>query len=111
MADTNNYHIDEQEKQVVEDEGSSVPIRTKHYSSYYGCTFCKRGFTKAQALGGHMNIHRKHKSLIMKKKGSKQLLEDENIGGGNLSLQVGPTHLEEENGEVDLELRLGHYPQ
>ncbi|KAI4311312.1 hypothetical protein MLD38_036218 [Melastoma candidum] len=25
----------------------------------YGCMFCKRGFTNAQALGGHMNIHRK----------------------------------------------------
>ncbi|GMN48945.1 hypothetical protein TIFTF001_018114 [Ficus carica] len=25
----------------------------------YECTFCKRGFTTAQALGGHMNIHRK----------------------------------------------------
>ncbi|KAB2061974.1 hypothetical protein E1A91_A10G126400v1 [Gossypium mustelinum] len=25
----------------------------------YECIFCKRGFTNAQALGGHMNIHRK----------------------------------------------------
>lgn len=25
----------------------------------YECVFCKRGFTNAQALGGHMNIHRK----------------------------------------------------
>ncbi|XP_038888824.1 protein LATE FLOWERING-like [Benincasa hispida] len=25
----------------------------------YECVFCKRGFTTAQALGGHMNIHRK----------------------------------------------------
>ncbi|KAK4745571.1 hypothetical protein SAY87_011883 [Trapa incisa] len=25
----------------------------------YGCIYCKRGFTNAQALGGHMNIHRK----------------------------------------------------
>lgn len=25
----------------------------------YECAFCKRGFTTAQALGGHMNIHRK----------------------------------------------------
>nr|GLL43603.1 transcriptional regulator SUPERMAN-like [Ipomoea trifida] len=27
----------------------------------YECAFCKRGFTNAQALGGHMNIHRKDK--------------------------------------------------
>jgi hypothetical protein len=25
----------------------------------YNCTFCRRGFPTAQALGGHMNIHRK----------------------------------------------------
>lgn len=28
----------------------------------YDCAFCKRGFTNAQALGGHMNIHRKDKA-------------------------------------------------
>ncbi|XP_073290503.1 transcriptional regulator TAC1-like [Primulina huaijiensis] len=33
----------------------------------YGCTFCKRGFTNAQALGGHMNIHRKDKAKAKQK--------------------------------------------
>ncbi|KAF3436183.1 hypothetical protein FNV43_RR23275 [Rhamnella rubrinervis] len=28
----------------------------------YECVFCKRGFTTAQALGGHMNIHRKDRA-------------------------------------------------
>ncbi|QCD97721.1 transcriptional regulator TAC1-like [Vigna unguiculata] len=28
----------------------------------YECIFCKRGFTTAQALGGHMNIHRKQRA-------------------------------------------------
>ncbi|XP_062172912.1 transcriptional regulator TAC1-like [Alnus glutinosa] len=28
----------------------------------YDCTFCRRGFSNAQALGGHMNIHRKEKA-------------------------------------------------
>lgn len=27
----------------------------------YECVFCKGGFNTAQALGGHMNIHRKDK--------------------------------------------------
>lgn len=28
----------------------------------YECTYCKHGFTNAQALGGHMNVHRKEKA-------------------------------------------------
>ncbi|XP_039013765.1 transcriptional regulator TAC1-like [Hibiscus syriacus] len=28
----------------------------------YECVFCKRGFMTAQALGGHMNIHRKDRA-------------------------------------------------
>lgn len=30
----------------------------------YECTFCKRGFSNAQALGGHMNIHRRDKAKL-----------------------------------------------
>ncbi|KAK1394227.1 Transcriptional regulator SUPERMAN [Heracleum sosnowskyi] len=30
----------------------------------YECHFCKRGFSNAQALGGHMNIHRKDKAKL-----------------------------------------------
>lgn len=29
----------------------------------YECEYCKRGFTTAQALGGHMNIHRKDRAM------------------------------------------------
>nr|GLL30728.1 transcriptional regulator SUPERMAN-like [Ipomoea trifida] len=28
----------------------------------YDCVYCKRGFNTAQALGGHMNIHRKDRA-------------------------------------------------
>ncbi|KAJ4842464.1 hypothetical protein Tsubulata_001818 [Turnera subulata] len=35
-------------------------------SRSYECTFCKRGFSNAQALGGHMNIHRKDKLKLKK---------------------------------------------
>ncbi|KAI3474121.1 hypothetical protein Pfo_028909 [Paulownia fortunei] len=30
----------------------------------FRCTFCKRGFSNAQALGGHMNIHRKDRAKL-----------------------------------------------
>ncbi|KAL6189503.1 hypothetical protein ACLB2K_040891 [Fragaria x ananassa] len=38
------------------DENSGTAKRS------YECTFCKQGFTNAQALGGHMNIHRKDRA-------------------------------------------------
>ncbi|XXG66333.1 hypothetical protein AAC387_Pa05g3837 [Persea americana] len=37
--------------------------RSSHVRSYE-CTFCKRGFSNAQALGGHMNIHRKDRAKL-----------------------------------------------
>lgn len=36
----------------------------------YECSFCKRGFTNAQALGGHMNIHRKDRAKAKQPTGS-----------------------------------------
>ncbi|KAJ0245683.1 C2H2-type domain-containing protein [Hirschfeldia incana] len=30
----------------------------------YICEFCERGFSNAQALGGHMNIHRKDRAKL-----------------------------------------------
>ncbi|MQL77490.1 hypothetical protein Taro_009860 [Colocasia esculenta] len=30
----------------------------------YECMFCRRGFSSAQALGGHMNIHRRDRARI-----------------------------------------------
>ncbi|KAL3518143.1 hypothetical protein ACH5RR_020732 [Cinchona calisaya] len=33
-------------------------------SRVYECSFCKKGFSNAQALGGHMNIHRKDKAKL-----------------------------------------------
>ena len=32
----------------------------------YECIFCKRGFSTAQALGGHMNIHRRDRTRVAK---------------------------------------------
>lgn len=30
----------------------------------YGCSFCKREFRSAQALGGHMNVHRRERARL-----------------------------------------------
>ncbi|KAK8670911.1 hypothetical protein V6N13_037523 [Hibiscus sabdariffa] len=137
----------------------------------YECTFCKQGFTNAQALGGHMNIHRKDRAKAKRQasssvpsrpaneeymnpryvptipnlepskyypifegqaQGNGQMHfqapvssprlphdHDEELLGANLSLQIGPTNVEDnemkikgimKEDEIDLELRLGHHP-
>ncbi|KAK7391698.1 hypothetical protein VNO78_20117 [Psophocarpus tetragonolobus] len=149
----------------------------------YECTFCKRGFTNAQALGGHMNIHRKDRakakqftldaspsinkfnsdesmalpfvseilnhppirpnySILESQRNcdmhfhppapahafyyefcnsrSRPLSFNQELRGANLSLQIGPSHVDDnihqvrrgnqKESEVDLELRLGHDP-
>ncbi|PIA60463.1 hypothetical protein AQUCO_00300162v1 [Aquilegia coerulea] len=34
------------------------------YIRSYRCSFCKKGFSNAQALGGHMNIHRRDRAKL-----------------------------------------------
>ncbi|KAD4178155.1 hypothetical protein E3N88_26746 [Mikania micrantha] len=56
-------HGDSETSSDQETSGASSPISSKEgLGRSYECTFCKRGFTNAQALGGHMNIHRKDKA-------------------------------------------------
>ncbi|XP_066393804.1 zinc finger protein JAGGED-like [Miscanthus floridulus] len=78
--------------------------------AYYECSFCKRGFTNAQALGGHMNIHRKDRGGGSKTAPPQQ---DDAGGGGSRTYGGGDVHLGLSLGrkeDVDLELRLGSYP-
>ncbi|CAL0321154.1 unnamed protein product [Lupinus luteus] len=49
-SETSSEETDHQK----EDQDDSTSFKRS-----YDCTFCRRGFTNAQALGGHMNIHRK----------------------------------------------------
>ncbi|XP_027108702.2 uncharacterized protein [Coffea arabica] len=45
-------------------------------SRLYECNFCKKGFSNAQALGGHMNIHRKDKAKLKQASMENQRLID-----------------------------------
>lgn len=47
---------------AAEPMSSSPPPATATARPYYECVFCKRGFTTPQALGGHMNIHRRDRA-------------------------------------------------
>jgi hypothetical protein len=44
------------------DASTPAPAAAASPRPYYECVFCKRGFTTAQALGGHMNIHRRDRA-------------------------------------------------
>ncbi|KZV22507.1 transcriptional regulator SUPERMAN-like [Dorcoceras hygrometricum] len=55
----------------VEQERSCIRV-----GRFYECVFCKRGFDTAQALGGHMNIHRRDKARNKPATPSKQDQED-----------------------------------
>ena len=62
---------EENDQQVKEDTATTTNKRS------YECTFCKRGFTNAQALGGHMNIHRKDRAKAKQSAGtSSKVYED-----------------------------------
>ncbi|PHU05361.1 Transcriptional regulator TAC1 [Capsicum chinense] len=41
---------------------------------FYRCSFCKRGFSNAQALGGHMNIHRRDRAKLREFSSDQNLL-------------------------------------
>ncbi|CAI9760782.1 unnamed protein product [Fraxinus pennsylvanica] len=43
---------------------SSDDLQVLGHAKSYRCTFCKRGFSNAQALGGHMNIHRRDRAKL-----------------------------------------------
>ncbi|KAK3126842.1 hypothetical protein QOZ80_7AG0563680 [Eleusine coracana subsp. coracana] len=83
-------------------EASGEGSRRAPAGAYYECSFCKRGFTNAQALGGHMNIHRKDR-------GSKSgTVPPPAAPGGSGEVPLGLSLGRSE--DVDLELRLGSYP-
>lgn len=68
----------------------------------YECVFCKRGFTTAQALGGHMNIHRKDRANNNKSatktnfappSSSKLVVDHDNYGDLGFYSTMSPSHL------------------
>ncbi|KAK1399142.1 transcriptional regulator SUPERMAN-like [Heracleum sosnowskyi] len=56
------YQQEDSTNSSGEEESDQADLQNSAISRSYECVFCKRGFTTAQALGGHMNIHRKDKA-------------------------------------------------
>ncbi|KAJ9188012.1 hypothetical protein P3X46_003954 [Hevea brasiliensis] len=57
-----NLHEDSKSSSEEETDRSEQANDDMGTGRSYECVFCKRGFTTAQALGGHMNIHRKDRA-------------------------------------------------
>ncbi|XP_060178299.1 probable transcriptional regulator RABBIT EARS [Lycium barbarum] len=51
---------------------------------FYRCSFCKRGFSNAQALGGHMNIHRRDRARL------REFSSDQNLLSLDINNSVNP---------------------
>ncbi|CAI9779062.1 unnamed protein product [Fraxinus pennsylvanica] len=64
-----------------------------HAVKSYRCTFCKRGFSSAQALGGHMNIHRKDRAKL------KEFTSDQNLLSLNIK-RMDPTADDDSHQEI-----------
>ncbi|KAI3449744.1 hypothetical protein Pfo_006409 [Paulownia fortunei] len=55
--ESNNHEESINSSEEIEQENNDLGVGRS-----YECVFCKRGFNTAQALGGHMNIHRKDRA-------------------------------------------------
>ncbi|KAK7268804.1 hypothetical protein RIF29_21513 [Crotalaria pallida] len=71
------YDISSDEESDDHQEEAQDDTTTCGTKRSYECTFCKRGFTNAQALGGHMNIHRKDRAKAAKQVSSSNKFTNE----------------------------------
>lgn len=79
ISEISSYENDQDSSQGIKDN-----IKSTIGGRFYECTFCKRGFTNAQALGGHMNIHRKDKAKSKPKGGGTDHTSNSKIAKNSL---------------------------
>ncbi|GMI69313.1 hypothetical protein HRI_000600600 [Hibiscus trionum] len=71
--------------QLEDSKSSSEDADDTGTARFYECVFCKRGFTTAQALGGHMNIHRKDRA---KSSRPRAVSDKVNVHGDNYNVTL-----------------------
>ncbi|KAJ0964354.1 hypothetical protein J5N97_029476 [Dioscorea zingiberensis] len=95
------------EEQAFVDDQSNAMI-TGLPARCYTCTFCGRMFRSAQALGGHMNVHRRDRAKLLQYSQRPENLQAQGGNNGDHDAQINECV---SNGavvdELDLELRLG----
>ncbi|KAK7287513.1 hypothetical protein RIF29_00794 [Crotalaria pallida] len=68
-----NYGKAEYTRWSTDDQGETALVRS------FTCAFCNRGFSNAQALGGHMNIHRRDRAKLRQSSEEKMTYVDISI--------------------------------
>ncbi|CAL0307626.1 unnamed protein product [Lupinus luteus] len=61
---SNNYYYSSWEERAFEEDAGRVLGGSIWPPRSYSCTFCQREFRSAQALGGHMNVHRRDRARL-----------------------------------------------
>ncbi|CAN6677329.1 unnamed protein product [Malus baccata var. baccata] len=97
------------EDQVRSDDHNSGAATVKRS---YECTFCKRGFTNAQALGGHMNIHRKDRVKPMQHISGTSSLNANHYSNEDQYISMSTSHHHHQYSSVPLSSQgvSGYYP-
>ncbi|KAF5734284.1 hypothetical protein HS088_TW16G00731 [Tripterygium wilfordii] len=60
----------------------------------YTCTFCRREFRSAQALGGHMNVHRRDRAKLHQNPNSLNSISNSSPSSNSSTLLIPGTHQE-----------------
>ncbi|KAL2336571.1 hypothetical protein Fmac_011017 [Flemingia macrophylla] len=77
-----------------DDQGGLAQVKS------YSCSFCRRGFSNAQALGGHMNIHRRDRAKLKQS-------SEENLLSLDISIKASSDHNDPSDLEEKILFRLG----
>lgn len=75
---------------IVVEEGEDTWV-TNWPPRSYSCTFCRREFRSAQALGGHMNVHRRERARASLHHHHHNNNHHHNHNQSNIQTQVGST--------------------
>lgn len=72
----------------------------------YACTFCKRGFSNAQALGGHMNIHRRDRARIRQYSEDQNQLSPDEVKNSSLAAHHDPARANNSEDKTQSQLEM-----
>lgn len=64
QASKNSFNTPSWEEQAFAEDAASPLGSFVWPPRSYSCTFCRREFSSAQALGGHMNVHRRDRARL-----------------------------------------------